>query len=366
MQRCGPTLRRRALVLAGAATALPARAVPPPPPLVFPRDFGAHRESRIEWWYVTGVLASTAPGAERRFGFQLTFFGSRTDIAAVPGNRFAADALVLGHAAVTDVAAGRLRHEQQVARGGFAFARASEADTAVVLRRWSLVREAGSRGRSRYRAVASSDAAAFSIDLALEATQAVLLQGRDGWSKKGPDDAQSSRYYSEPQLATSGTLVLDGKPVAVVGRAWLDHEWSDSLLAADAVGWDWIGMNLDDGGALTAFRLRRADGRALWAGGSFRSAGGPTIDFAPDAVRFLPGRTWTSPSTRATYPVEWTLETPAGRHTVRPLAEAQELDGRASTGLVYWEGVSDLLDAAGRRVGGGYLEMTGYAGRLAL
>ena len=30
----------------------------------------------------------------------------------------------------------------------------------------------------------------------------------------------------------------------------------------DAVGWDWIGMNLDDGSALTAFRLRREDGTA--------------------------------------------------------------------------------------------------------
>jgi predicted secreted hydrolase len=46
--------------------------------------------------------------------------------------------------------------------------------------------------------------------------------------------------------------------------------------------------------------------------------------------------------------------------------DAQELDGRGSTGTVYWEGLSELLDAQGRRVGLGYLEMTGYAGRLVL
>ena len=40
--------------------------------------------------------------------------------------------------------------------------------------------------------------------------------------------------------------------------------------------------------------------------------------------------------------------------------------GRGSTGTVYWEGLSELLDAGGRRVGLGYLEMTGYAGALRL
>ena len=49
-----------------------------------------------------------------------------------------------------------------------------------------------------------------------------------------------------------------------------------------AVGWDWIGINLHDGGALTVFRLRRRDGSALWSGGSFRSAGAQPQAFASD------------------------------------------------------------------------------------
>jgi predicted secreted hydrolase len=134
----------------------------------------------------------------------------------------------------------------------------------------------------------------------------------------------------------------------------------------DAVGWDWIGMNLDDGGALTAFRLRRADGSALWAGGSWRSAGGEARNFAPDSVRFTPGRVWTSPSSGARYPLQWQVDTPAGRFEVRALLDAQELDSRGSTGTVYWEGLAELRDAQQRRVGSGYLEMTGYAGRLRL
>jgi len=60
------------------------------------------------------------------------------------------------------------------------------------------------------------------------------------------------------------------------------------------------------------------------------------------------------------------VQTPAGNFEVRALLDDQELDSRGSTGGVYWEGVSELLDAQGRRVGRGYLEMTGYAAPLKL
>ena len=150
------------------------------------------------------------------------------------------------------------------------------------------------------------------------------------------------------------------------GRAWLDHEWSDSFIPPQAVGWDWIGMNLGDGSALTAFRLRRADGSSVYAGGSLRAPGQAVRSFGPHEVRFTPGRVWESATTRARYPVQWTIATPAGDFRVDALLDNQELDSRGSIGAIYWEGVSDLLDHAGGRVGRGYLEMTGYAAALRL
>lgn len=330
-----------------------------PRPLVFPRDHGAHPETRIEWWYVTGAL--TAGSAEH--GFQITFFRSRTEVARDHPSAFAAKQLLFAHAAVTDVAARRLRHDQRLAREGFGIASAAIDDTRVAVRDWSLARE-GPLERSRYRTRVA--AAGFAFDLEMQATQPPLLQGDAGYSRKGPRPQQASHYVSEPQLDVRGRLVLDGARLDVRGRAWLDHEWSDELLDPQAVGWDWIGMNLDDGSALTAFRLRRADGSALWAGGSFRSAAGALRDFRPDEVRFEAGRVWRSAATGAGYPVEWRVTTPAGAFVVRALVDAQELDSRASTGTVYWEGLSELLDAQGRRVGRGYLEMTGYAQRLRL
>jgi predicted secreted hydrolase len=123
---------------------------------------------------------------------------------------------------------------------------------------------------------------------------------------------------------------------------------------------------------LTAFRLRRREGHpagvALWAGGSWRSAGGSSRSFAPGAVNFIALKSWTSPrqgrSGPVRYPVHWRIETPAGNFLLQALLDDQEIDGRASTGTLYWEGLSELLDAgSGRRIGLGYLEMTGYADR---
>ena len=115
-----------------------------------------------------------------------------------------------------------------------------------------------------------------------------------------------------------------------------------------------------------SFNLGVYFGGVVYAGGSFRSAAGAARNFAPDEVAFAPGRVWASPASRANYPVQWTVQTPAGRYSVKAMLDDQELDSRGSTGSIYWEGLSELFDAEGRRVGRGYLEMTGYASRLRL
>lgn len=361
-------MRRRALLLAGAGLAPPWRVagaaeVRPDVPIELPRDFGSHPDFRTEWWYVTGWLQ--VPGVEAPYGFQVTFFRSRTDLADGHPSRFAARQLLFAHGALTDPQRGRLGHDQRIARAGFGIAEAAEHDTDVRLRDWQLLREPAGDGHT-YLARIDAPGPGFAFTLRFTATQPVLLQGQAGYSRKGPDPRQASHYLSEPQLAVDGELRIDGRTQRVGGRAWLDHEWSEALMHPDAVGWDWIGMNLDDDGALTAFRLRRADGSPLWAGGSLRRADGTLRSFGPDELRFTPLRRWRSAATQADYPVEWQVDSPAGRHLVRARLDNQELDARGGTGAVYWEGLSDLVDAAGLRVGRGYLEMTGYAGRLRL
>jgi len=341
-------------------------------PLRFPRDHGAHPGARIEWWYATGWLWQPGDAARTpRFGFQLTFFRSRTGLAADLPGRFAPRQLLFAHAAVTDLAAGQHRHAQRLDRWSANEAQpeahARRADTAVQLGPWQLQRSARADGGSRYQAQLPAPEAGLDLALTLDSQQPVLLQGQAGHSRKGPLVSQASHYYSQPQLAVQARLRLAGRAHTLAGTGWLDHEWSDELLAPEATGWDWIGINLADGGALTAFVLRRRDGSVLWAGGSLRAAGQTTVlAFTTEQVQLVAGRSWTSPATGARYPVQWTVTTPLGRHSLVALLDAQELDSRASTGAVYWEGLAELRDAAGRRLGLGYLEMTGRQAPLSL
>ena len=359
--------RRRLLLAAAWASALPAANALPLKTLRFPRDAGSHSDFATEWWYVTGF--AHADGHEAAFGFQVTFFRSRVAATQAMRSALAAKQLVFAHAAVTDVAGRKLWHDQRMARWSGAAAGthpsdqawASAQDTDVVLRDWSMLRQ----GNTLQARIPAKD---FTLQLDFEPTQAVLLQGQEGLSRKGPDPRQASYYYSQPQLRTTGSIRLQGREhrLEAGSTAWLDHEWSQEVLAAQAVGWDWIGMNLLDGSALTAFQVRDAQGQALWAGGSFRSASGTRTVFSPQDVRFTPQRTWHSPASQGTYPVQWQVQTPSGRYTLQAVLDNQELDGTSSTGAVYWEGLSTLTDEHGALLGRGYLEMTGYASALQL
>ena len=328
-----------------------------PRTLVFPRDHGAHPEFRTEWWYLTGWLDATGRPS---IGFQATFFRVRTPIAD-DSSRFSPQQLLIAHAALADPARGALLHEERAQRTGFGLVEASTADTDVRIDRWRFARDSRS---GIYRG--TIPARAFDLELSAAPTQAPLLQGNSGLSWKGPTGEQASYYYSEPQLAIEATLNIAGSTLRFRGRGWLDHEWSTSVLDPQAAGWDWVGMNLDDGSTLTAFEIRRiGPGPPIHRYASLRAPGAPVRTFGADEVSFETLATWRSPRTGATYPVARRISIGGQAFETRPLMNDQELDSRTSTGAVYWEGASELLQT-GQRVGRGYLEMTGYVAPMRL
>lgn len=325
-------------------------------PLQFPQDFGAHPDFRIEWWYATGWLQTVAG---EQFGFQVTFFRIATHADQDNPSRFAPGQLIIAHAALSDPRLDSLLHDQRIRRAGFDLVYARSGNTDVKLDDWFFRREADGRYQTF---VQTQD---FSLELTLLPTQPLLLQGEQGFSRKGPNREQASYYYSEPHLRVTGTVVRNGRPVAVTGTAWLDHEWSSELLDARATGWDWLGVNLDDGGALMAFQIRGKDGGRVWAHAVWRDASGQTAIFAPDEVHFQPQRHWRSPHTQAEYPVAMTVRTGETAWRLVPLMDDQELDSRASIGAVYWEGAV-TLERDGKPAGRGYLELTGYVQALSM
>jgi predicted secreted hydrolase len=318
-------VKRRDFVLAGLAYPL----VTPNYVLQFPRDHGAHPDYRQEWWYLTGWL-KTARGED--LGFQITFFRARPDIQTANPSAFTPRQIMLAHAALSDPKHGRLRHDERAARTALDLAGSREGNTEVWVDDWKLDLK-----KDSYQA--RIQARDFSLELEFTSSKTVL-QGNAGFSRKGHGPEEASYYYSRPQLAVRGAA--NGQPVT--GTAWLDHEWSSQYMAAGASGWDWCGLNMDDGSSVMAFRMRTKDGG---------------VAYAPDGIVFEPLRSWRSPRTQASYPIEMLVTSKGEKLRLVPLMDDQELDARASTGTIYWEGaVTAFRDKTA--VGRGYLELTGY------
>jgi len=276
---------------------------------------------------VTGWL-KTARGED--LGFQVTFFRTKLNLENSNPSTFTPRQVILAHAALSDPKHGRLRHDERAARTALDLAGSREGNTGVWVDDWTLnLQKDGYQARIRARD--------FSLDLEFTFRVPIVLQGEQGFSRKGPGSAEASYYYSRPQLAVSGTA----NGAKVNGTAWLDHEWSSQYMAAGAAGWDWCGINLDDGSSLMAFRMRSKDGKTA---------------FAPPGVSFEVLRTWTSPRTGTVYPVAMKVN---DELRLEPLMDDQELDARASTGTIYWEGAVRAFRGS-TPVGRGYLELTGY------
>lgn len=317
--------------------------------IALPRDGGSHPAWRTEWWYVTGWLR-TPEG--RDLGFQVTFFRSRPQDQEGNPSRFAPRQVLFAHAALSDPGLGRLLGDQRAARAGFGLAEALEGKTEVWIDDWSL-------RQSDEGYTILLPAREFRLALDLKPRQPPLLNGPGGLSRKGASPAATSHYYSLPQLAVGGTLTHRGKTLSVTGGAWLDHEWSDAYLERDAVGWDWTGINLADGGALMLFRMRDAHGNTRWAGGTHRAPDGTVTLLEPGDIRFTPLRHWRSTRSGTRYPVAWRIEARGMEFELAPMMDDQENDARATAGTIYWEGAVRALQA-GREIGRGYLELTGY------
>jgi predicted secreted hydrolase len=330
-----------------------------PPELRYPRDHGAHFEYRTEWWYVTGVVADEGG---HRFGFQITFF--RQGLAPGdprPGDsRLRARQVVAAHLAIADISAQRFHHSERLRRVAGGLAGASQTDLEVWLDDWQMKR--GADGVISVRA--RDPERGTGLELELHPEREPVRHGDRGYSQKGGEKGNASVYLSWTRLQVVGEMEVDDTPVTVTGEAWFDHEWGTSQLGAEVVGWDWFSLRLDDGRDVMLYQLRRANGSENgFSSGTIVSPGGETVRLAAEDFEIVPTEHWTSRRTGGTYPSRWRLRVP--RYgldlMVLPLLADAELDGTATTGVVYWEGP---VEAGGSHVGAGYVELTGYAGTL--
>jgi len=325
----------------------------------FPRDHHAHREFKTEWWYFTGNLFD---GEGRRFGYELTFFRHGIQPAAERdpnASRFIVDDLKFAHFAITDVAGRKFQFDQKTNRGAFGEAGFDDGNRIAWIENRSL-----SATGDGFDIAALSDFG--SIRLHLRATKSPVIHGENGLSVKAADGASASHYYSIPRLETSGELTLNGTVRQVRGETWFDHEWSSSQLGKDEVGWDWLCLQFEDGSELMLYRMRLANGGVEpSSSGTWIAPDGTATHLRASDFQMTPTGLWKSKASGAQYPIAWRIALPAQQteFTIHAAVEDQELRLGAIT---YWEGA---IDANGLREGKpikgrGYLELTGYAGRL--
>jgi predicted secreted hydrolase len=322
----------------------------------FPRDFFSHPDYQTEWWYYTGNLQATDG---HRFGFELTFF--RTGITRDPLRNSAWNVrdLYFAHFAVSDLDGKTFFHTERSNRAGPGIAGADQALQKVWNGNWSVV-----WSDKDQRVAALSDG--FSVNLLLQPRKAPVIHGENGVSQKSAGAGHASHYFSQTHLSASGVLEAASRKYTVTGLAWMDHEFFTHQLESNQTGWDWLSLQLDDNTELMLFHIRKNDGTIdSHSAGTFVDSQGRSHHLRLDDFQLTPtGETWTSPTTRATYPIAWHIRVPSLdlELNVSTRLHSQELANDSKLIPTYWEGAVELSGSkhSSAITGRGYLEMTGY------
>ena len=351
-----------------------------PREFVFPGDHGAHPGFKTEWWYYTGNLF-TEEG--RQFGYQFTIFRNQlspsdADFARInqeepvlmnPEEEGARDSewstnqLYLAHFAISDVSKKDHVFDERYSRGTAGLAGASVDPYRIWLEDWEITRVKDSKATDerfpvRIKAEMSDGTA---LDVVLNPQKPLVLQGEEGYDKKGGEDGNASYYISFTRMQTEGLLKKEGESLAVSGLSWMDHEWSTSALDSGQTGWDWFSIQLSNGYELMYYQIRNVDpDLAPQTTGSLVTPNGQKRDLDQGEVRLEVLEYWASPHTGARYPVQWTLAIPSEELEMDVITVFD--DQEMTVSVQYYEGALQVSGKFRDEAidGNGYIEMTGY------
>jgi predicted secreted hydrolase len=326
----------------------------------FPRDHHAHESFKTEWWYFTGNLTDQR---NRRFGYELTFFrqgirppNDRTGTSS----RFIVDDLKFAHFTVTDTQSKNFIFHEKANRGSFGEAGFDRDEQIAWIDSWNL------RMNRNSSFELTADAENAKLKLHLVPVKPPVIHGLNGVSQKAAGEGHASHYYSITRLQTTGQLVVRGSTFSVSGESWFDHEWATNQLAPGQAGWNWVSTQFGDKTELMLYQMRLTNGGVdPVSSGTFIEADGSAISLTNADFQMAPLEFWKSPSTGANYPIGWRIVVPKTHldFVIQPVLSNQEL---VFSPLIYWEGAFDAIGSReGKSIGGrGYLELTGYAGKL--
>ena len=330
--------------------------------LSFPADHYSHPDFKTEWWYYTGHL-ETENG--KRYGYQATFFrfGVRDRQKETKEPPLFSE-LYMAHFALSDIAAKKFTFRERINRGYNDKAGATTNRFLVWNEDWKV------EGDDRNHAIQVNERGT-QLRLSLRSLKAPVLHGQNGLSQKGEGEGRASYYYSLTRMQTDGELTINGQKEKVRGLTWMDHEFGSNQLREDQAGWDWFSIQLDNQTELMLYLMRRKDGSVdPYSSGTLVSANGATKHLNIKDYRVDVLERWKSAKSNANYPMKWKVTIPGDEIEleITPAFPEQELITNRSTRVTYWEGAVQIRGKARGQVvnGNGYVEMTGYAGKLTM
>jgi predicted secreted hydrolase len=328
----------------------------------FPADHYSHPDFKTEWWYYTGHLEAESG---TRYGYQVTFFrfGVRDRQKDLKEPPLFTD-LYMAHFALSDVAGKNFAFRERINRGNDGKAGAATDRYRVWNEDWKV------EGDEKNHRIVVSDRGTV-LKLSLNSLKPPVLHGDRGHSQKGEGEGRASYYYSLTRMLAEGELTISGKTSKVRGLSWMDHEFGSNQLREDQVGWDWFSIQLDNKTELMLYVMRRKDGTVdPYSSGTLVNADGTTQRLALSDYRVDVLDRWKSPKSGAIYPMKWKVTIPSQQIELQisPAFPDQELITNRSTRVTYWEGAVSIEGMFRNKSvsGHGYVEMTGYSGKINL
>ncbi len=331
---------RRTPAPTGAATRIPTPTWPPTQPSL-PTDEGPHGRA-IEWWYFNGHLVDEN-GVE--YTFHYVTFQRNT------ANGLAPQVL---HVSFSDPS----RQSYFIAE------KLALAQTPTSPGSFSFQTEGWRMAGDGLDYILAFDLHDVSLLLRAVSRKPAVMHQTTGLVDLGP--AGQSYYYSRTRLEAVGALVKGRDRREVRGTLWMDHQWGD--FNTTPVGWDWVGLQLDDGSeVMVSVVWDQATKLPVASYGTYVAADGSVRHLEAHNVLLRSTDQWQSPTTEASYPMGWTLGMlPLSlAMTITPLRRDAEFTANTYIPAPYWEGAVTVRGTKnGVPVSGkGFVEMVGYAAR---
>jgi len=317
-------------------------------PIKFPQDESAH-DYIIEWWYFNGHLRDKK-GNE--YSFMDCLFRVDVKKVKIPFlSKIPLKISYFSHSLITDLANKKFYHRitpySIVSDDSFSkpLLYINYLNPEIKNSYVNCVIE--KVGESKYH-LKNED-----IDLMLASTKEPVLEGGNGYLDL---HSKTTYYYSLTNLKTDGRIKIKGKWVDVTGKSWMDHQWADTEYSKDR--WDWFSAQLDNNTEIVCYVYDDGKVKTYWADISY--ADGSSDHFKNIEIIAL-DRRWTSPKSKAVYPLDWKIKIPEKNIELNLTAKIDNQEMLFGS-INYWEGPLAIDGNFGREkiAGVGFMELVGY------